>query len=66
MNFFSITLAERTSAGVRQSVEQDLNQGHVFTTTSGLSGVIISDKEYPSRVAFSLLNKVKESIKLAS
>jgi synaptobrevin family protein YKT6 len=28
--------------------------------SQGVSGVIISDKEYPSRVAFSLLNKIMD------
>ncbi|RUP46995.1 Longin-like domain-containing protein [Jimgerdemannia flammicorona] len=32
--------------------------GHVYARTEGLAGVLISDKEYPPRVAFSVLNKV--------
>lgn len=34
------------------------NVAHVYAHPQGISGVIFSDKEYPSRVAFSLLNKV--------
>jgi synaptobrevin homolog YKT6 len=32
--------------------------GHVYARTEGLCGVVISDKEYPLRVAFSLLSKI--------
>jgi len=31
---------------------------HVYVRSDGLSSVLISDLEYPQRVAFSLLNKV--------
>lgn len=34
--------------------------GHVYARSEGIAGVIISDKEYPVRVAFSLLNKILE------
>jgi len=30
----------------------------VYARTEGIAGVIISDKDYPLRVAFSLLNKI--------
>lgn len=36
------------------------NIGHVFTNGQGLSGVVITDKEYPQRVAFVLINRVLE------
>lgn len=35
---------------------------HVYMNPQGLSGIIISDKDYPSRVAFSLLNKVVDEV----
>ncbi|CAG8592399.1 165_t:CDS:2, partial [Paraglomus occultum] len=70
MTFFSKTVAERTKPGQRQSVEEssthltDFNEvGYVFYAYSipqGLAGIIITDAEYPQRVAFSLLNKVME------
>ncbi|KAL7753368.1 palmitoyltransferase [Sorochytrium milnesiophthora] len=58
--FTSKTLAERTPAGQRQSVEQDEYNMHVhaYNRRDGLVGVVVTDKEYPVRVAFSLLNKV--------
>jgi len=32
--------------------------GHVYARAEGVAGVVITDKEYPARVAFSLLNKI--------
>ncbi|ORX80672.1 synaptobrevin-like protein ykt6, partial [Basidiobolus meristosporus CBS 931.73] len=58
MSFFAKTISERTSPGQRQSVEQENYIGHVFTKAEGVSGVIIVDREYPRRVAFSLLSKI--------
>ena len=71
MTFFSKTVAERTKAGQRQDVEQDSFFSfskrvlikldyvcHVYARTEGLVGVVISDKNYPLRVAYSLLSKV--------
>ena len=37
---------------------------HVYVSTDGLSAVAISDKDYPQRVAFNMLNKVHEFILL--
>ncbi|KAI7906032.1 Longin-like domain-containing protein [Cokeromyces recurvatus] len=58
MNFSATTIAERTQPGQRQSVESENNVAHVYAHPQGISGMIISDKDYPSRVAFSLLNKI--------
>ncbi|KAL1919963.1 uncharacterized protein VTP21DRAFT_1895 [Calcarisporiella thermophila] len=58
MGFLAKTVAERTNPGQRQSVEQDNYVGHVYVRSDGAAGVIVSDKEYPARVAFSLLNKI--------
>lgn len=56
--FFGSTIATRTEPGQRQSIEEGSNVGHVYARSEGLAGVLISDKEYPVRVAFALLNKV--------
>lgn len=32
--------------------------GHVYARTEGIAGVLISDKDYPIRVAYSLLTKI--------
>ncbi|CAN6625652.1 hypothetical protein TRVA0_010S01926 [Trichomonascus vanleenenianus] len=59
MTFFSTTVAGRTKPGQRQSVEEGNTYiGHCYARSEGVAGIIISDKEYPVRVAFSLLNKV--------
>lgn len=59
MNFFSRTVAERTSAGQRQSIQENNYTAHVFSRSSdNLAGVIVTDLDYPVRVAFSLLNKI--------
>jgi synaptobrevin family protein YKT6 len=34
--------------------------GHVYARTEGIAGVLLSDKEYPVRVAYSVLSKVLE------
>ncbi|KAI9314791.1 Longin-like domain-containing protein [Dichotomocladium elegans] len=58
MNFTAGTISERTASGQRQSIESEHNVAHVYAHPRGFYGVIMSDKEYPSRVAFSLLNKI--------
>lgn len=63
--FFSTTIATRTPAGQRQSIEEGSNVGHVYARSEGLAGVVISDKEYPVRVAFALLNKVLDEYLVA-
>ncbi|CDK27815.1 unnamed protein product [Kuraishia capsulata CBS 1993] len=60
MTFFSQTVAQRTSSGQRQSVEEGNYVGHVYTRSEGISGVLITDKQYPVRPAYTLLNKVLE------
>lgn len=58
MTFFSETISERTKPGQRQSVEEGNYVGHVFTRKEGVSGVLITDKDYPLRPAYTLLNKL--------
>ncbi|KAI9168608.1 palmitoyltransferase [Blastocladiella emersonii ATCC 22665] len=58
MNFTAKTIAERTQPGQRQSVEQDDYMIHCFVRpVDKLAGVIVTDREYPLRVAFTLINK---------
>ncbi|GAA6059640.1 hypothetical protein JCM10212_004143 [Sporobolomyces blumeae] len=65
MNFFSRTVSERTPPGQRQSVQENSYTAHVYSRQAdNLSGVIITDQEYPVRVAFSLLNKILEEFTL--
>lgn len=66
MNFFSRTVAERTSAGQRQSVCENSYTAHVYSRSSDLlAGVIVTDAEYPVRVVYSLLNKMLDEFTTA-
>ncbi|KAG0362137.1 synaptobrevin-like protein ykt6 [Gamsiella multidivaricata] len=58
MTFMAQTIAEKTQPGQRQSIEDSNYVGHVYARAEGVAGVIVTDKEYPTRVAFGLLNKV--------
>ncbi|RGB32770.1 snare-like protein [Rhizophagus diaphanus] len=55
----SKTIAERTSPGQRQRVEEQPYVGYVYARSdTHLTGVIVTDEEYPQRVSFSVLNKI--------
>ncbi|WFD01139.1 palmitoyltransferase [Malassezia yamatoensis] len=60
MAFMAKTVAERTSPTQRQSISENQFTAHVHArpAVDGVSGVLISDSEYPVRVAFSLVNKL--------
>jgi len=58
MQFTSKIIAERTMVGARSSVKEQEYMAHVYVRSDNLSGVLISDQEYPNRVAHTLLNKV--------
>ncbi|KAK9481395.1 Longin-like domain-containing protein [Lipomyces japonicus] len=58
MTFFSNTVAERTLPSQRQSVEENEYIAHTYARAEGIAGVIVADKEYPIRVAYSLLNRL--------
>lgn len=60
MTFFAETVSSRTNAGQRQSVEEGNYIGHTYARLEGLACVIISDKEYPVRPAYTLINKMLE------
>lgn len=60
MTFFSETVGQRTKAGQRQSIEEGNYIGHTYARSEGLACVIIADKEYPVRPAYTLINKILE------
>lgn len=63
LQFASRTIAQKTSPGQRQTIDQKGDNPfivHVYARTDGLVAVVIADKEYPLRVAFSFLNKVMD------
>jgi len=58
MKFTSKVVVERTERGTRVSVKEQEYLCHVYVRLDGLSAVVISDHEYPNRVAHTLLMKV--------
>ena len=58
MTFMAETVSSRTEKGQRQSIEEGNYVGHVYMRSEGLAGVLVTDKEYPVRAAYTLLNKV--------
>jgi synaptobrevin homolog YKT6 len=60
MNFFVCTVAERTPRGQRATVQQNNYTGHVYVRMDGLAAAIVTDAEYPQRVAFSVLAKTMD------
>ncbi|KAJ3115755.1 palmitoyltransferase [Phlyctochytrium bullatum] len=61
LNFFIQTVTERTQPGMRQKIEEmDSYAGHVYVRHDGLAGIIVTDKEYPTMPAFTVVNKVLE------
>ncbi|XP_075214774.1 YKT6 v-SNARE homolog [Lycorma delicatula] len=58
MAFVSKTIVERTQAAARQSVKEGEYTCHVYVRADNLAGVLISDHEYPHRVAHTLITKV--------
>ena len=51
-------LAERTPLAQRQSVKENEYMCHVYVRADGLVGVCVSDEEYQTRVAHSLITKI--------
>lgn len=58
LTFFTTTIAERTAPGDRQCIEEQQNVGYAHARLEGLTGVLITDGDYPMRTAFTVLNKV--------
>ncbi|PKI82649.1 Ykt6p [Malassezia vespertilionis] len=53
-------MGKRTSPTQRQSIQENNFTAHVHArpAVDGVTGVLVSDSEYPVRVAYSLLNKL--------
>uniref|UniRef100_A0A1W7RCX5 Synaptobrevin YKT6-B-like protein n=1 Tax=Agkistrodon contortrix contortrix TaxID=8713 RepID=A0A1W7RCX5_AGKCO len=58
MTFTSQLIVERSELGSRASIKEQEYLCHVYLRNDGLAGVVIADHEYPSRVCFTLLDKV--------
>ncbi|XP_078285094.1 synaptobrevin homolog YKT6 isoform X1 [Rhinoraja longicauda] len=58
MTFTSQLLVERSQKGSRAALKEQDYLCHVCIRNDSLSGIVIADSEYPSRVCFTLLDKV--------
>ncbi|KAB0351699.1 hypothetical protein FD754_016556, partial [Muntiacus muntjak] len=58
MTFTSQLIVERPGKGSRASVKEQEHGCHVYLRNDSLAGVVTADSEYPSRLAFTLLEKV--------
>jgi len=58
MDFTGKIIVERTNSGTRASVKEQDYMCHVFCRGDSLAALAITDKDYPQRVCFSMLNKV--------
>ena len=61
--FGARTVVSRAEPGSRQTITLDDAPVllHVYVRFDGLAGVVVSDKDYPPRVAFALISKTLES-----
>ena len=60
MTFTSNLVTQKTSKGQRQSVKQQEYMCHCFCRQDGLAGVLLTNDEYPNRIAFTLISKLLE------
>ncbi|CAG9100719.1 palmitoyltransferase [Plutella xylostella] len=58
MTFVSKTMVERTQPASRQSVKEGEYMLQVYVRADNLAGIMITDHEYPSRVAHTLVTKI--------
>ena len=59
IKFHSRTIVTRTNRGQRLSVviEETLGKCHCYVNENGLGGTVVTDPDYPMRVAFQLLSE---------
>lgn len=65
VSFFTRTFIQRTPKGKRQSVEHEEFMVHCYLRGDGLGACFVADKEYPPRVAFTLLSQLLEQFEVA-
>ncbi|XP_022835999.1 synaptobrevin homolog YKT6 [Spodoptera litura] len=65
MVFVSKTIVERTQQASRQSVKEGEYMLQVYVRADNLAGVLISDHEYPNRVAHTLITKILDEFTAA-
>lgn len=60
LSFLSKTIVQRTAAGQRQTVKQEDYFCHVHVKDGGIAGVAVTDRDYPTIAAFSVVGKAVE------
>lgn len=60
LSFLSKTIVQRTAVGQRQTVKQEDYFCHVHVKDGGIAGVAVTDKDYPTIAAFSVVGKAIE------
>ncbi|XP_075241127.1 synaptobrevin homolog YKT6-like [Convolutriloba macropyga] len=66
LKFTSEVIVSRTNVEQRVRVQEKEYYCHCFVRSDALSSVLISDNEYPQRVAFTLLVKILEEYKMSA
>ncbi|XP_063726548.1 synaptobrevin homolog YKT6-like [Symsagittifera roscoffensis] len=66
LKFTSEVVVGRTNVEQRVRVQEKEYFCYCFVRTDGLSSVLISDNDYPQRVAFTLLMKILEEYKMSA
>lgn len=66
LTFFSKTFTKRTEPGQRQSISHESYVVHCYVRSDGLAGAVITDEEYPARVAFVLLTQLLDEFATSS
>lgn len=65
MKFTSKVVIERTEVGTRVSVQEQDYMCHAYVHSNRLGSIVISDQEYPKRVAHTVLLKVQDDFTAA-
>ncbi len=58
LGFLTRTFIKRTEPGQRQSITHEDYVVHCYVRSDGLGGTVVTDSEYPARVAFVLLTQL--------
>lgn len=65
MKFTSKMIVERSERASRSSIKEQEYLCHAYVRADNLAAVIISDQDYPNRVAHTLLSKILEDFSVA-
>jgi synaptobrevin family protein YKT6 len=65
LGFLTRTFMKRTERGQRQSITHEDYVVHCYIRSDGLGGTVVTDSEYPARVAFVLLTQLLDDFTAA-